>query len=120
MRRGRDYYKMFALMMADGECVAPDTCHAGAPCGPCYARRVLARASELENESRRARSARWLVYLISSFLDHSYSAHGKNHKLRSGAWARSGHLLQKPLFPIARRLDKDAMGDQMAEECWWG
>lgn len=68
----------------------------------------------------RKRLAQGIVRLISKHIECAYLAncHGKtkweNYHGRNARW------LQKALFPIAKRLDHDAMVEQMVNECWWG
>ena len=35
-------------------------------------------------------------------------------------WRETARWREKYGFPVARWLDREAMTDQMVEECWWG
>lgn len=68
----------------------------------------------------RARSARAIVRWVSRWWQASLQAHDRDPVLWVGFWDRGAHYAERIGLPIARRLDREAMGRQMAEECWWG
>jgi len=73
--------------------------------------------------NRRNRIARALVRWVSSAMDESYGAYvefdGQNVK-KEQLWNNRSKRRQKIAFPLANMIDKQAAGDQMAMEGWWG
>lgn len=68
----------------------------------------------------RARAARTIVILVSDCIEIAYMAYCQRDKETEEKFANLGRRFQKILFPVARKLDKDAMVNQMVTECWWG
>lgn len=73
----------------------------------------------------RAAVARALVRWVSRWYDGSY--HAWVRKDRDGApewwehgWGWMAKRAERVALPLARRLDREATGQQMVEECWWG
>lgn len=67
----------------------------------------------------RSRFARALVRWVSRWHDAAYAANCREAHSEA-FWAAGARRAQRLAFPIARRLDREAMADQMIEECWWG
>ena len=68
----------------------------------------------------RARMARALVRWVSWWIDMAYRMNIVRLPRAEKVFGRGGQMTQKIAFPLARRLDKEAMGDQMVNEGWWG
>jgi hypothetical protein len=68
----------------------------------------------------RARVARGLVRHVSRAIDSAYCAHVLELWISEAYWSQIACRRQRWAFPLARLLDRSAMGAQMAEECWWG
>lgn len=68
----------------------------------------------------RSRFARALVRWVSRWISAAYDANCAGMKRMEAFWGFGGRQAQRVAFPIARRLDREAMTDQMIEECWWG
>jgi hypothetical protein len=64
--------------------------------------------------------ARACVVEVSGWIHSAYGYHCRDMPRAEQLCARIGLRLEKVLFPVARRLDKEAMVDQMVHECWWG
>lgn len=80
---------------------------------------VMSMSSHILSKSR-TRIAQSIVILVSDCIEAAYIANCNKEKETEEMYANLGVLLQKMLFPIARRLDKNAMARQMVNECWWG
>lgn len=64
--------------------------------------------------------ARMFVRYISGWINSGYLCNCYGAYRAEKVCAFCGSRLQWVLFHIAVRLDRDAMVDQMVEECWWG
>jgi hypothetical protein len=58
-------------------------------------------------------------------MDASYSAWCRVDRGEMPDWygrrvAAGAQRVERIAIPLARRIDRDAMGRQMVEECWWG
>lgn len=73
----------------------------------------------LEQRMRTA-IARAIVRWVSRWWDASYRAHEHDPALWVGFWDRGAHRAERIGLPVARRLDRETTGAQMAEEGWWG
>lgn len=69
---------------------------------------------------RRASLSRSLVRWVSRWIEAAYHANCAGMPRMEAMWAFGGRQVQRVAFPLARRLDREAMTDQMIEECWWG
>jgi hypothetical protein len=68
----------------------------------------------------RAWLARRIVKEVSFYIETAYMANCHKQRRVERFFGRVGIWHERVLFPIARRLDKEAMVDQMIAECWWG
>lgn len=68
----------------------------------------------------RARAARALVRWVSGWIDTAYQYNCLGMKRCESVAAWIGRDIQRIAFPVARRLDRNAMGEQMVNEGWWG
>jgi hypothetical protein len=68
----------------------------------------------------RARISRALVRWVSGWIGTAYYANCSRLRRVESASAWFGRNIQRATFPIARRLDRNAMTDQMVNEGWWG
>jgi hypothetical protein len=68
----------------------------------------------------RARLARVLVRWVSRWIQAAYQANCRGMPRWESAWSWGSRKVQGVAFPLARKLDREAMVDQMVEECWWG
>jgi hypothetical protein len=76
--------------------------------------------ARLLTANERSELSQWIVRKISNRISRAYNANCDGHHFRERMHGYIGKHLQRLLFPIARRLDKEAMVDQMIEESWWG
>ena len=68
----------------------------------------------------RARSSRALVRWVSGWIGTAYECYVYNLPRAERTCGWIGRNIQRAAFPIARRLDRNAMGEQMVNEGWWG
>jgi hypothetical protein len=71
-------------------------------------------------EGMRERLARALVRWASRWIEAAYRAYCDDMPRLEALWSRGGRHVQRIAFPLASRLDREAMGEQMAREGWWG
>ena len=57
---------------------------------------------------------------MSRWIQAAYLANCNGSPRREAMWAAGGRRVQRFALPLARRLDREAMTDQMIEEGWWG
>jgi hypothetical protein len=68
----------------------------------------------------RARLARALVHHVATGIDRAYDCHLMQMAEGEREWTRVWVRRERWAFPLARRLDRTAMTDQMVEDGWWG
>lgn len=68
----------------------------------------------------RETAARAIVRWASRWVDRSYAAYCAGRPRTQAVWSRGGLGAEWIAFPLARGIDREAMGDQMAQEGWWG
>lgn len=68
----------------------------------------------------RAELARKIVIAVSMLLTQAYLANCRGDKGIENLYGAASRALARLSFPLARKLDKEAMTTQMVEECWWG
>lgn len=68
----------------------------------------------------RASSSRLLVIWVSGWIGTSYYLNCLGQTRLENISAAIGRKIQSVAFPLAKKLDNEAMVDQMINECWWG
>jgi hypothetical protein len=77
-------------------------------------------SSSISRSGLRAGASRALVRWVSRWIQAAYQANCDGRPRMESFFALCGRRVQWFAFPLARRLDGEAMVDQMIEECWWG
>lgn len=68
----------------------------------------------------KAKLAQWIVKLASYQYGVGYRALCNRRYAKEERAAKRAIYITKTYFPIAEKLDKDAMLEQMCKEGWWG
>jgi Uri superfamily endonuclease len=70
------------------------------------------------NHRQDERIARALVRWVSRRWEADYLRYERRHP--AGSAVCFARVAERVVVPIARRINHEAAGQQMIEECWWG
>lgn len=71
-------------------------------------------------EGTRDYIARALVRYVSTFIDFAFECNVLGFRRLERVYVTTGRIVEKPLLPLAKKIDREAALEQMAREGWWG